>query len=538
MSDAVATTGLPQTGDAATKGDFAHDFLASIVVFLVALPLCLGIAIASGAPPATGLITGIVGGLVVGVIAGSPLQVSGPAAGLAVIVYELINKHGLELLGVIVLIAGVLQLIAGVARLGQWFRAVAPAVIQGMLAGIGVLIFASQFHVMVDDAPPGGGLKNLLTIPAAIWKGVTPSDDTYHHHAATIGLLTIIAIVVWRFLSPKKLKWMPPTLFAVVLATGANFLLGWEIHRIALPSNLLDAMTVPTMATFQSVFSEGEMIKTILIAAITVAAVASAETLLCANAVDQLHTGPRTKYDRELSAQGIGNMICGAIGGLPMTGVIVRSSANVEAGARTRWSAVMHGGWLLLFVAMLPGVLAMIPKACLAAVLVRTGYKLMNFKAIKRLREFGWGEVVIYAVTVVVIVAADLLTGVLVGIALSVIKLVYTFSHLKVRLVSDNGTNKVTLWLDGAATFLRLPRLADALEQVPPNCELHVHFEKLSYIDHACMELLIDWERQHEALGGRLVIDWESLRARFRSPTASRESPQVSNEQELITTAG
>lgn len=538
MSDAIATSSRNQSATAAVKGAFAHDFLASIVVFLVALPLCLGIAIASGAPPATGLITGIVGGLVVGVIAGSPLQVSGPAAGLAVIVYELIKEHGLELLGIIVLLAGVLQLIAGIAKLGQWFRAVAPAVIQGMLAGIGVLILASQFHVMVDDAPPGSGLENLLTIPAAIWKGLTPSDDTYHHHAAMIGLLTIVAIIAWNFLAPKKLKWMPPTLFAVVLATGVNYLLGWEIHRIELPNNLLNAMTVPTMATFQSVFSDGAMIKAILIAAMTVAAVASAETLLCANAVDQLHTGPRTKYDRELSAQGIGNMICGAVGGLPMTGVIVRSGANVEAGARTRWSAVMHGAWLLLFVAALPGVLAMIPKACLAAVLVRTGYKLINFKAVQRLRKFGRGEVLIYAVTVVVIVAADLLTGVLVGISLSVIKLVYTFSHLKVRLVRENGSNKITLWLDGAATFLRLPRLADALEQVPSNCELHVHFEHLSYIDHACLELLVDWERQHEAMGGRLVIDWDTLRARFQSPTAPTKSPQVTEEQELITTAG
>lgn len=520
------------------KGNFAHDFLASIVVFLVALPLCLGIAIASGAPPAAGLLTGIVGGLVVGVLAGSPLQVSGPAAGLAVIVFELIREYQLELLGVIVLFAGVLQLVAGLSRLGQWFRAVAPAVIQGMLAGIGVLIFASQFHVMVDDKPPGGGLKNLYTIPSAIWKGITPSESTFHHHAAIIGLLTIVAIVLWQFLAPKKLKWLPPTLFAVVLATTVNHLLGWEIVRIQLPDNLLDAVTLPTWATFQSIFSDAELTKGILIAAVTVAAVASAETLLCANAVDQLHTGPRTKYDRELAAQGIGNMICGAIGGLPMTGVIVRSSANVEAGARTRWSAVMHGLWLLIFVSLLPNVLLLIPQACLAAVLVRTGYKLMNLAAVKRLRRFGWGEVAIYVATVAVIVAVDLLTGVLVGIALSMAKLVYTFSHLKVRLVRENDSNKVTLFLDGAATFLRLPRLADALEQVPPDCELHVHFENLSYVDHACLELFIDWERQHKAMGGRLVIDWDTLHARFQSPTAPSESPPVTKQQEVIVTNG
>ena len=505
-----------------------QDFVASIVVFLVALPLCMGIAIASGAPPAAGLITGIIGGLIVGPIAGSPLQVSGPAAGLAVIVWQILQTHGYERLGIIVLLAGLLQLVAGIARLGQWFRAVAPSVIQGMLAGIGILIFASQFHVMVDDAPKGSGLQNLMTIPSAIYKGLVPNDGSTHQHAAMIGLLTII------LMTPRKLKWFPAPLVAVVLATLANYLLGWDINRIELPSNLLSAVRLPTPGDLALLLDPA-----VVVSAITIAAVASAETLLCANAVDQLHTGPRTRYDRELSAQGIGNALCGLVGALPMTGVIVRSGANVEAGGKTRLSATLHGVWLLIFVALLPQLLALIPKACLAAILVYTGYRLVNIGAIRKLAAYGKSEVLIYAVTVITIVAVDLLTGVLVGIGLSVLKLVYTFSHLHVRLEPGSDEKTSTLHIDGAATFLRLPRLAAVLERVPADTELHVRFENLSYIDHACLQLLIDWERQHEATGGRLVLDWENLHARFAPPVTqindrtARLETQIAEAPEL-----
>jgi len=206
-----------------------QDALASVVVFLVALPLCMGIAIASGVPidkaAPLGLMTGIVGGLIVGSLSGCRLQVTGPAAGLAVIVAQLIQQHGFQTLGVIIFWAGVIQLLAGVCRLGQVFRAVAPAVIQGMLAGIGVLIFASQFHVMVDDSPPGtgkefGGVINLVTIPQAIWKGVIPQDGTTHHWAALIGVITIGAIVLWGLFSPRKLKLVPAPLIGVLVAMG------------------------------------------------------------------------------------------------------------------------------------------------------------------------------------------------------------------------------------------------------------------------------------------------------------------------------
>jgi MFS superfamily sulfate permease-like transporter len=215
-------------------------------------------------------------------------------------------------------------------------------------------------------------------------------------------------------------------------------------------------------------------------------------------------------------AQGVGNTICGLVGALPMTGVIVRSAANVQAGARTRKSAMMHGLWLLVFVCLLTPVLRTIPVAGLAAVLVYTGYKLVNVKHIAELRKYGWSEVGIYLATLVTIVATDLLTGVVVGIGLSAAKLLYMFAHLQTEIFTEPHGKRTVLALTGTATFLRLPLLASTLERVPANAELHVDLEQLHYIDHACFDLLMNWARQHEKTGGTLVIDWNSLQAQFR----------------------
>jgi MFS superfamily sulfate permease-like transporter len=645
----AATTTTPK------KSTFKNDLLASIVVFLVALPLCMGIAIASGAPVAAGLITGIVGGLLVGTIAGCPLQVSGPAAGLTVIVYDIIQHHGLEMLGIAVLVAGVLQMIAGIFRLGQWFRAVSPAVIQGMLAGIGFLILASQFHVMIDDKPSGSGAKNLATIPSAIWKAakfpnplprevrqvhtemlrnvgelhrqqlslkeqlaevlprstddkpiemndtiaaeleelkpqfnasvenfreleaslveferkapdnpkadniiaaaeaalskgqtalttldgtdlsaVVASQDEFigslenllarlknHNYAALIGVFTIVVILLWQGLAPKKLKVLPAPLVAVVAATLLTYFLVVPVFYVEVPDNLVNDIRLPSMEVI-STAPWADVLKIALL----LAAVASAETLLCCTAVDNMKPENRTAYDRELFAQGVGNATCGLLGALPMTGVIVRSSANIQAGAETRASAIMHGVWLLVFVGLLSFLLRLIPTSSLAAMLVYTGYKLVNVKALVELRKFGWGEVFIYAVTVAMIVFTDLLTGVLTGIGLSALKLLYTFSHLDMKLKlpkEKNGTAVLRLY--GSATFLRLPKLAAMLEQVPPGMDLQVDFKHLDYIDHACLDLLMNWAKQHESTDGTLEIDWDSLHARV---TPDKSAPQES----------
>lgn len=631
-----------------------RDLLASMVVFLVALPLCMGISIASGADVAAGLVTGIVGGLVVGFFSGSPLQVSGPAAGLTVVCAEVIHEHGLPALGIVVMWAGILQLIAGVFKLGQWFRAVSPAVVHGMLSGIGVLILSSQLHVMVDDRPRQGGLANLLSIPEAIQKGLPlptweagndrqsrlellqtfgllherqaeisahvgrlvspgqnedPSPEQLeqlkpfvplqqainadlraarekadlaslarlggesghdlpgsmqqarrslagaiadletgsivkaansqqqaasalaevlaglknHDWAAKVGLTSIAIIILWQSLSPRRLRFIPGPLLAVVFVTVLAWAGSLPVLYVEVPDRLIDGLTFPALHVLNDV-----PLKELFVASLFMAVIASAESLLCAGAVDRMQNGPRTQYDRELAAQGLGNIICGAVGALPMTGVIVRSATNVQAGGKTRLSAILHGLWLLIFVVALGFLLRMIPTAALAGILVYTGFKLIDFKGLWHLWQTSRSEAAILVITVVVIVVEDLLVGVITGVVLSAVKLLITFSHLDVRLTPATGkANRFTLSMSGAATFLRLPVLADKLEEVPGGAHLHVDFEHLDYIDHACLELLMSWARQHESSGGQLIIDWGKLHARFRDVATSRRSERA-----------
>lgn len=504
---------------------YLKDLLASVVVFLVALPLAMGISIASGLPPAAGLITCIIGGLVVAPLCGSPLQVSGPAAGLSVIVYEILQQHGAEKLGVVILLAGAMQMVMGYLKLGQWFRAVSPAVVNGMLSGIGVLILASQFHVMLDDGPRATGLQNLAGIPTALIDCLSDANINSAHIAGCVGVLTIVTIILWESMPFKKLQTVPSALVAVALATILTTVFKLPIKLVDLPEQLFQVVTLPGHWSY---FTD----TTLILEAAGLALIASAETLLSATAVDRMQTAVRTKYDKELFAQGVGNTCCGFLGVLPMTGVIVRSSVNIRAGAVGRMSAIFHGVWILILVLSFPFLLRTIPTAALAALLVYTGWKLMNFKVIKELKRVDKVEAGIYIVTLCTIVATDLLTGVLTGVVLSIAKLLYMFSHLEVR-TAINSEEQTVLYLRGAATFLNLPRLADALEAVPPNTELHVHLEELDYVDHASLEMIMAWEQQHKATGGSLVIDWGTLGSMFRDRrrTARKEANESTSPE-------
>jgi MFS superfamily sulfate permease-like transporter len=356
-----------QTSPPLARGfDLKRDLLASIVVFLVALPLCIGIALAVGVNPGRALITGIIGGIIVGVLGGCPLQVCGPAAGLFVIVADAILKQktlfatsikpdatdaeamafALLALGFSVMLAGVFQFTAGQLKLGQWFRAVSPSVIEGMLGGIGILIFASQFHVMFDHEPlihgkkAHGGLQYLQILPNAIqccWEGsplpsekpvkpkdgaraaddhgptptkpvkITPFPAAQHSRAAMIGITTILIIVLWGAYVPKQLKLIPGALVAILVAIAIVLLGGWQVKMLEVSGNIRDDISLPTLDSLRLIVTSWPALLSAVSSAAIIAVVASAETLLCATAVDQMHSGERTKYDKELTAHGFGN---------------------------------------------------------------------------------------------------------------------------------------------------------------------------------------------------------------------------------------
>lgn len=522
------------------KGEgWRGNVIPALVVVLISIPLSMGIAIASGVPPVLGLVTAIVGGMVIGALAGSPIQVSGPSAGLAVMVLEIVSGRGIEALAVIVMIMGVLQIASGLLRLGQMFRAVSPAVINGMLAGIGVLILSAQFHVMVDDDPRSTGLENLLSIPESVYEGI--GGDISHRWAAFIGVLTLLVLVGMPAIRKGFISKLPAPLVAVIVASGVAWICDAPIEFVDLPDSVMTALTLPSAETLILLREPG-----IWGTAIALAFVASAETLLCANAVDAMQEGPRTNYDRELLAQGVGNSLCGFLGSLPTTGVITRSTANVQAGATSRHSAIMVGACLLVVLMVFPRALEVIPKACLAAMLVHVGFKLIKGRPYAELRRFGESELAIFAVTLAIIVSVNLLTGIVVGFILAAAKLIASqrekFHKFKLGLVTDEETGQTHLHLRGAASFLRLPKLAAALESLPRDGEVHLHVEELEYIDHACLDLLDRWECDRIRAGAPVRVQWQTLHHRYhagnlldRTPDAHAELPEQERLLDFLT---
>ncbi|MDX3692084.1 SulP family inorganic anion transporter [Streptomyces europaeiscabiei] len=467
-----------------------QDFGASLVVFLVALPLCVGVAVASGVPAELGLVTGIVGGLVAGLMPGSSLQVSGPAAGLTVLVFEAVRQFGLPALGVIVLAAGLLQLAMGALRLGRWFRAISVSVVEGMLAGIGLVIIAGQLYAAAGLKAPASGIDKIAGLPGAFTEAM---GSTAALASLAIGAGTIAVLVLWKRL-PKKAQLVPGALAAVLLATLATLAFSLPVANVEV-KGLLDSIQPPGLDAFGAL-ADVAILGTIL--AFTL--IASAESLFSAAAVDRMHDGPRTEYDKELMAQGAGNTVCGLLGALPMTAVIVRSSANLQAGARTKASRVMHGVWLLLFAALLPGALALIPLPALAGILVHAGWKLIPFRAVVSLWRTHRGEALILVATAVAIVAVNMFEGVLIGLALSVAKTAWEASHIKLEVI-DKGAGPVQAYLSGNATFLRLPKILDNLESLPQDRPVELHLTGLHHLDHACRTALENWASRHSATG-------------------------------------
>jgi len=475
-----------------------HDLPASLVVFLVALPLSLGIAIASGAPLMGGLIAAVVGGIVAGSVGGSALQVSGPAAGLTVVVAGLIADFGWAMTCIITICAGAIQILFGVVKVARAALGVAPVVVHAMLAGIGVTIVLQQVHVLMGGKSRSSAWENIKALPNGIMN--------HELNEVIVGGIVIGILLLWPKL-PAKIRFIPGALVAIVVATAvAEVAHLEEVDRINLKGDFFKAVGLPHLpATAPGGAPWMHEVSGVAVGIITVALIASVESLLSAVAVDKLHNGPRANFNREMIGQGSANMLSGLLGGLPVTGVIVRSSTNVAAGARTRTSAVLHGVWILLFASLLTGLVELIPKAALAGLLIVIGIQLIKLAHIK----LAWrtGNFAIYSITIVCVVFLNLLEGVALGLAVAIFMLLTRLvrAPIEARPYGDGEAKNWRIDIDGTLSFLLLPRLTQVLSNVPPGSHVRLTLNA-DYIDEAVSEAISDWRRSHEATGGVVVI--------------------------------
>ncbi|MCB0648193.1 MAG: SulP family inorganic anion transporter [Saprospiraceae bacterium] len=485
--------------------NLAADFPASIVVFFVALPLCLGIALASGAPLLSGLIAGIVGGIIVGSLSGSNLGVSGPAAGLAAIVAVAITQLGsFEVFLVAVVLAGVIQIIFGVLRFGIIGYFFPNSVILGMLTGIGIIIILKQIpHLFGYDKEPMGADEfiepsgeNTLSVISHLLSSITPG-------ALIIGIIGIVIIVFWDNILAKKakiFKLIQGPIVAVVVGTIIKLLFDGNpdlaiksSHLVSIPvsSNMEEIMGLLSFPDFSAITNPQ-----VITVAFTLALIASLETLLSVEATDKLDPNKNvTPPNRELFAQGAGNIVSGFIGGLPITQVIVRSSANIQSNAKSKMSTIIHGCLLLLAVLVLPKILNHVPLAVLAAVLILVGYKLAKPSLFKKMWNLGWTQFVPFITTIVVIVLKDLLWGIVCGLFIGIIVILvksYQNSLFLHREESQEG-NKTKMTFAEEVTFLNKGAIAKQLNDLEPNSTLELDIRKSQYIDNDVIQILDDF---------------------------------------------
>jgi len=468
------------------------DVGASLVVFLVAVPLSLGIALASGAPIMAGLIAAVVGGVVAGLLGGSPLQVSGPAAGLTLVVAELVTRFGWQVTCLITIGAGLLQVVFGLLRVARFTAAVPPSVVHGMLAGIGLTIALAQLHVVLGGDPPTGVVASLTELPAQF--------GTVNPGAVVVGVLTIAVLVAWPRL-PRRIPAVPGPLVAVVAATVLAALVA-GVPRVDLPGGLLEAITLPSLVP------DGDWAG-IAGGVLTVALVASVESLLSAVAVDRMPTkggatGPRSNPDRELLGQGAANAVSGLLGGLPVTGVIVRSAANVNAGARTRASAVLHGVWVAIFAILLIGLVEMVPLAALGGLLVVIGMALVKPADIRSARQHG--ELAIYLATVGGVLVLGLIEGVGLGLAVAGLMMLRRVIRTRARIEEPDAEGEpYRVIVEGTLSFLAVPSLSRVLARVPAGAPARLDLV-VDYLDHTAYDHLEAWTARHRASGALVEV--------------------------------
>lgn len=497
-----------------------QDLPASIVVFFVAVPLCLGIALASGAPLFSGLIAGIVGGIVVGMLSNSPLGVSGPAAGLAVIVLTSIQSlEAFEIFLVAVVLAGIIQIIMGLLKggvIGYYFPS---SVIKGMLTGIGIIIFLKQIpHALGHDVDYEGDLSFRQADGENTFTELINMLDYISPGAVIVSIISLTILLGWDLYLSHKHK-----IFKLVqgpaVAVGAGiayqqlataFFPAFAIqghHLVSVPvadsfSGFIDQFTFPDFSHILSA--------EVWVVAVTIAVVASLETLLCVEATDKLDPKKRiTNTNRELFAQGGGNILSGLIGGLPITQVIVRSSANIQSSGQTKLSAILHGFFLLICVAIIPFVLNMIPLAVLACILFVVGYKLAKPSLFKQMYKLGWNQFAPFLVTICGIVFTDLLTGISMGVFVGLVILLrngFKNSHFLHKEVVDNGQHKVKMTLAEEVTFINKGAILKALNKLQDGTHLTIDMSKSISIDYDVLEIIDNYKHTSEDKGIKVQL--------------------------------
>ncbi|HEV8284809.1 MAG TPA: SulP family inorganic anion transporter [Chitinophagaceae bacterium] len=482
--------------------NFGSDFPASVVVFLVALPLCLGVALASNAPLFSGIIAGIIGGIVIGLLSGSQLSVSGPAAGLtAIVAATVLELPAFNVFLLSVIICGALQIALGFIKAGVIGDYIPNCVIKGMLAAIGLILILKQIpHLVGYDANFVGDESFKQSNNENTFSGIIHAFNYITPVAVLISVIGLLLQIFWeKFTAEKKgfIKLIPAPLLVVLSGIIINefFRHNGSAHAID-PKHMVTIPVAKSADEFFSFFTfpdfDSFLNKNVWITGITLALVASLETLLSIEAVDDLDPYQRvTNKERELKAQGIGNMISGLVGGLPITSVIVRSSANVNAGAKTKMSAVCHGILLLICVALIPELLNRTPKAVLAAILIYTGYKLAKPSLFKSYYKKGWDQFLPFVITITAILLSDLLIGILIGIGVGIFFVVRSNFKTSVFVVHDE--NKYLFRLRKDVSFLNKPALKNKLEQVPEDAFVLIDATRADFIDKDVVEVIDDF---------------------------------------------
>ena len=480
------------------------DLFPSFVVFLVALPLCLGISVASGVDPIKGLLTGIIGGIVVAFISGSPLQISGPSAGLAVMVLHVVDIYGPSALIPLGVIVGIFQLSTAVFKVAHFFQATPPALLKAMLSGIGALILMSQFYIIFDMPMSSKGLENLAGLPQLFYSVISGNLSPMQIHAGVVALVVLVILILWNLGKSTLFEILPAPLVSTVAASILVYVMDWKMKMIQLPANFIqDSLNI----NYDQAFANIDL--NFFIYAIGFAFVASAETLLCVGAIDKM-AKTRSNYNRTIFAQGMGNFVTGLVGAIPVVGVISRSAANIEFGAKTRFSSVMQGFWLAGFL-FIPAVLAYVPIPALGGLLIYIGVKLLDVKHFVDYIRTKNKTSLIFFTTFIFTISVDLLAGVLSGFVVSIFLLV--FDVLKYDLdIEDDGDNKV-LKFKGKLSFLDIPVLAKKLEkgQLEDATNLEICLQEVEYLDPAINEHIHELKDKLEAQGKTINIRYSKF---------------------------